>query len=300
MSTSLFRESARPSWAVWASALVVAASAACASDDTPRVDVQVQLELPESVALGEPLELRLLWTPASEFEAPVDDYQIFVHMIDPDGNILLQDDHYPPRPTSQWRGGQTEDYRRWYDPPSTLEAEYLDFVVGLYSPDSRARVRDAAGNWTEGALVHRMMVRADDISGIPLYMEGWHPPERAAESGPLEPREWRWSQETSRAVFTNPRKDAVLHLRAHGPFDEVGMQQAVLRIGDNEVANLAIDGADEFLERIEIPASAMGDDEWLELNLEVTPALVPQELDPSSLDDRHLGLQVFSMYLSFS
>ena len=101
-------------------------------------------------------------------------------------------------------------------------------------------------------------------------------------------------------MFTNPHKDAVLHLRAHGPSDEVGAQVVVLRIGDNEVANVAVNGADEFLERIVILASAMGDNEWVELNLEVTPALVPQELDPSSQDDRELGLQVFSMYLSSS
>ncbi len=301
MSTSLVREGARPARIVCALALVATVAAVgCAADETPQVDVQVRLDLPESAALGEPLDIGYEWTPASDFGAPADDYRIFVHMIDPDGNILLQDDHYPPQPTSQWRGGQAEEYRRWYDPPNTIEAEYLDFVVGLYSEDTAARVRDAAGDWAEGVQVHRMGVRADDVSGIPLYMEGWHPPEQVEDLGPPEPREWRWSEQTSRAVFTNLRKDAVLHLRAHGPFDEVGAQEVVLRIGGNEVANIAVTGADEFLERIAIPASAMGDNEWVELNLEVTPALVPQELDPSSLDDRQLGLQVFSMYLSSS
>ena len=301
MPTPLFRERPRPALTVFALALVAAvASAACAADETLQVDVQVQLDLPESVALGEPLDIGFVWTPASEFGAPADDYRVFVHMIDPDGNILLQDDHYPPQPTSQWRAGQVEEYRRWYDPPNSIEAEYLDFVVGLYSADMRTRIRDTDGDWVEGVQVHRVTVRADDVSGIPLYMEGWHPPERVEEPGPREPREWRWSQQTARAVFTNPHKDAVLHLRAHGPSDEVGAQVVVLRIGDNEVANVAVNGADEFLERIVILASAMGDNEWVELNLEVTPALVPQELDPSSQDDRELGLQVFSMYLSSS
>ncbi len=298
MPTSLFRERPRPARIVFAVALVVAlTSAACAEDETPQMDLQVQLDLPESVPLGEPLDIGFVWTPASEFEAPADDYKVFVHMIDPDGNILLQDDHYPPQPTSQWRAGQTEEYRRWYYPPNSLEAEYLDFVVGLYSPDNRTRVRDADGSWAEGVQAHRMTVRSDDVSGIPLYMEGWHPPEQATEP---EPREWRWSQAQSRAVFTNPRREAVLHLRAHGPFDEVGAQVVVLRIGDNEVANVAVNGADEFLERIVIPASAMGDNEWVELNLEVTPVLVPQEIEASSQDDRELGLQVFSLYLSSS
>lgn len=299
MPTSLFCECPRPARTVFALALVAALiSAACADDTTPQMDLQVQLDLPESVPLGEPLDMGFAWTPASGFEAPADDYKVFVHMIDPDGNILLQDDHYPPQPTSQWREGQAEVYRRWYYPPNSLDAEYLDFVVGLYTSDTRTRLRDADGNWTEGVQAHRMTVRSDDVSGIPLYMEGWHPPEQQTEP---EVREWRWSQETSRAVFTNPRKDAVLHLRAHGPFDEVGLQTVVLRIGaDTVVASIEVGGADEFLERIEIPTSAMGDNEWVELNLEVTPALVPQEIEASSQDDRQLGLQVFSMYLSSS
>ncbi len=298
MPTSSFRERPRSARTVCALALAVAlVSTACADAGTPQLDVRVQLDLPDSVPLGEPLDIGFAWETASEFEAPADDYKIFVHMIDPDGNILLQDDHYPPQPTSQWRAGQTEGYRRWYYPPNSLEAEYLDFVVGLYSPDSRARVRDANGAWAEGVQVHRMTVRSDDVSGIPLYMEGWHPPEQVAEP---EAREWRWSQENARAVFTNPRKEAVLHLHAHGPFDEVGAQAVVLRIGEDEVASVAVSSADEFLERIVIPASSMGDNEWVELNLQVTPALVPQEMDPSSQDVRQLGLQVFSMYLSSS
>ncbi len=298
MSTSLFRERPRSARTVFALALTAAiVSAACANDETPQLDVQVQLDLPDSVPLGEPLDIGYAWTTAGEFEAPADDYKVFVHMIDPDGNILLQDDHYPPQPTSQWRASQAEEYRRWYYPPNSLEAEYLDFVVGLYSPDTRTRVRDASGEWAEAVQVHRMTVRSDDVSGIPLYMEGWYPPEQVVEP---EPREWRWSQETARAVFTNPRKDAVLHLRAHGPFDEVGAQAVVLRIGDSELASVEVSAADEFLERIVIPASAMGSNEWVELNLQVTPALVPQEIEPDSQDDRQLGLQVFSMYLSSS
>ena len=92
----------------------------------------------------------------------------------------------------------------------------------------------------------------------------------------------------------------MLHLRAHGPFDEVGTQAVVLRIGDGTVVNIDVSSADEFLERIAIPAAAMGENEWVELNLEVTPVMVPKEIEASSMDDRQLGLQVFSMYLSSS
>ena len=36
---------------------------------------------------------------------PMDaDYTVFVHVVDGQGNIVLQDDHDPPTPTSKWRG----------------------------------------------------------------------------------------------------------------------------------------------------------------------------------------------------
>jgi len=69
-------------------------------DQIRRVAVEPTVQLPESVALGEPLHFEYTWTPASEFTAPKDDYKIFVHLLDPQGRIVLQDDHYPPEPTS--------------------------------------------------------------------------------------------------------------------------------------------------------------------------------------------------------
>jgi hypothetical protein len=30
------------------------------------------------------------------------DYTVFVHVVDGQGNIVLQDDHDPPTPTSKW------------------------------------------------------------------------------------------------------------------------------------------------------------------------------------------------------
>jgi hypothetical protein len=95
-------------------------------------------------------------------------------------------------------------------------------------------------------------------------------------------------------------KDAVLHLAAHGPFDEIGAQTVIVKVGEQELATIDVTDPANFMERIEVPASAMGDGEWVEVTLEVAPVLVPMELDPESQDDRRLGLQVFMLYLSSS
>jgi len=270
--------------------------AACGSPESPRVDVELTLDMPESVPLDEPLHMTYTWTPGDEFEAPMDDYQVFVHAIDGQGNVVFQDDHYPTEPTSQWGTAQPQSYDRWVYAPSGLEVDRLDFVVGLYAPDGRVLLRGDAGTWTDAVEAHTLEVRVDDMSGVPAYIEGWHP----AEGVSPEARDWRWSEGMARVAFTNPRRDATLHLTAHGPFDEVGPQVLVLRVGETEISRFDINSAQEFSERIEISAAAMGDDDWVELTLEVSPVLVPKDLDPESADERMLGLQVFRLYLSSS
>lgn len=271
-----------------------AAAAACGSAEAPRVDAEVAVDMPDSVPLDEPLHVAYTWAPGAEFEPPAEDYQVFVHVLDAQGNIVFQDDHYPSEPTSQWAPGQSQDYERWLYLPAGLEVDRLDFVVGLYSPDGRALLRGDAGTWTDAVAAHTLEVRVDDMSGVPAYVEGWHAAEVLSAGG----RSWRWSEGTARAAFTNPGRDATLHLTAHGPFDEVGEQLLVLRIGEAEIATFTVDSALEFNERVEIPAAAMGEDEWVELTLEIAPVLVPKDLDPDAADERTLGLQVFRLYLS--
>lgn len=279
-----------------AACLALVTLAACGgSGDAPRMAVEPSVDLPGSVPLGEPLDMGYTWTPGDEFTPPAEDYQVFVHMIDPQGQIVFQDDHYPPEPTSQWSVGTPLEYRRWVYPPEDLEVEFLDVAVGLYAQDGRAMILEGE-EWVNAAPVHRLEIRADDLGGIPVFIDGWHPQEETPESL----SSWRWSQGVAHAVFTNPSRDAVLHLRAHAPYDEVGPQTVVLRIGETEVGRFETTSADDFLERIEISAEAMGDNDWVELTMEVSPVFVPQELDPASQDDRTLGLQVFKMYLSSS
>jgi hypothetical protein len=261
----------------------------------PRVDVEPLIQLPDSVPLGEPLDVGYQWVVSDGFTAPAEDYQVFVHFLDPQGEIAFQDDHYPPQPTSQWQEGVTPEYRRWVYLPEELEVEYLELVVGLFSADGRVDVRSGS-EWTDSPSVHRLEIRADDMSGIPVYMDGWHASEQKPEGGPP----WRWSEDVAHAIFTNPGRDAVLHLRAHAPYDEVGPQTITLRVGDTEVASFEVTTSDDFLQRIPIPAAALGTNDWAELTLVASPVYRPQEREPTSSDERVLGLQVFNMYLSSS
>jgi len=143
-----------------------------------------------------------------------------------------------------------------------------------------------------------MQVRIEDQTGLPVYMDGWNGEEQVGDSP--EGR-WRWTEGSARVVFTNSRRDAVLHLRAHGPYDELqGPQSVVVSVEGQEVTSFEVASADAFLRRIDLPGPALVDKDWVEVAIQVDPVLVPQQMDSTSADQRRLGLQVFQLYLSSS
>jgi len=89
---------------------------------------------------------------------PLDtDYTVFVHVIDKDGRIVLQDDHEPPTPTSKWQGLVTytrmvplEQWQATKDKRTVnialAEGRYA-ICVGLYDKDGgrKAQLRMGPG-----------------------------------------------------------------------------------------------------------------------------------------------------------
>ena len=72
-------------------------------------------------------EISLTWKAES---TPEEDYSVFAHLLDADGNILSQDDNAPRLPTSYWRWGESFTTFHRFDP----EYNMLDYrvAVGLY------------------------------------------------------------------------------------------------------------------------------------------------------------------------
>lgn len=290
------RGASSPRHLLWISLLLSAVTvAACGGEQLERqVDIEPSLELPESTPVGQPLELAYRWVPGPEFNSPSDDYHVWVHLIGPGGEILMQDDHFPPLPTSQWSPGEEVSYSRWLYPSSDVRPDYIDFYVGLYDDEGRIAVK-SGGEWNGRPNVHRMYVRADDVAGLPVPFEGWFDEELVASSDDR----WSWMEKRAVAAFGNPRGPAILHLRAHSPVVEIGGPQIVrVSIGDVELASIEVTEQTSFEERIEIPAEALGEGDWVEVTIEVDKTFTPADLDPASSDTRELGLQVFGLYLA--
>jgi len=276
--------------------------AGCGGEELGRtLDATVTLDLPDSLPAGSPLDIGFTWTPGPGFETPADDYRVFVHVVDPDGNIVEQDDHFPPLPTSQWTAGEPVTYRRLVYPAPDFRPDYVDFYVGLYDGreggEQVATMRDSG--FHNRPLVHTVVIRGDDQGGLPVPVEGWNEKEVSLSAESKHHQQWQWMRKTGVVAFGNPRGPSTLHLRAQSPVDFLGGPQTVtLRIGDREIAEFEVSDGAPYLQRFEIPADALGDGDWIEITLEVNEAFVPAQIDSESADTRELGLQVFSIYLA--
>ena len=96
---------------------------------------------PTGVAL--PVELR--WQAET---SPAEDYHVFVHLVNSEGQVVAQSDGQPAmwtRPTSGWQAGEfiTDRHGLWL--PPDLPAGGYQLRLGLYEPDSGQRLPLASG-----------------------------------------------------------------------------------------------------------------------------------------------------------
>ena len=94
-----------------------------------------------------PCAVPLIWR--AEAETPVD-YRVFVHLVDETGAIVAQSDAAPAgwaRPTTGWLPGEYVLDTHTLTLPETLPDGPLSLRVGLYDPDSGARLTTGAADF---------------------------------------------------------------------------------------------------------------------------------------------------------
>jgi hypothetical protein len=231
------------------------------------------------------------------------DYRVFVHVKTPDGQILWNDDHDLPVPTSQWIAGQTIHYTRLrfvpVDPPYVGDARV---EMGLYRVGEDARLvlsgaEPADRDGTSRAyLVGTLQLQPPSENIFVVYKTGWHPMEFAPEDAS---RSWQWSQKSGVLTFQNPRTDVTLYLQYAARADLFGSapQQITIVSAGQPVATLTADSSLVALRRVPITAAQLGPNDWAEVRIDVDRTFVPSQLPAGGRDDRELGLQVYQAFI---
>ena len=285
---------------IWSAILLTTLAAACARvDDAPPVATPSLTLNQRDAPIGSPMELTYRFAVAADAPAFAEDYWVFVHFIDSNGELMWTDDHQPPTPTRAWTPGATVEYQRTMFIPKFPYVGDARVEMGLFSPASGERL-PLAGE-TDGQRAYRvaaftMRLQTDNL--FVIFRDGWHDAEIGGDGSG---REWQWSRKQATLAFRNPGRDVRFYLEADQPgtaaFSEP--QRVELRIGDAVVDAFSVPvGGASVIRRVDIPASRLGAAETVEMIVSVDRTFVPAEVPIlKSSDPRELGLRVFRAFV---
>jgi len=291
-------------------ALVTVPSLACAvlaagvsgcsrADSAPPVATVSFTASKTRIPLGSPIELTYRFDVAPD--AKIDqDYRVFVHVLRDDGTTMWNDDHDPVPPTSQWKPGQRIEYTRTRFIPAFPHVGQATVVAGLYRENDRLPLQgsDPADRespsraYKVGTL--ELLPSSENI--FIIKKSGWHPSEFAPENITLE---WQWIQKVATLSFRNPRKDVTFYIEYDARTDVFSdqPQQVTVYSGDQAVKTFAATSSAPTLERIPITAAQLGNNEMVELRIELDRVFVPAKLPSGGRDARELGMRVYNVFV---
>lgn len=267
---------------------IVAPACSRKSEEEPPVATVAVSMSRDRVAIGSPVKVTYRFDVAQG--ARIDgDYRVFVHVLDPDGEQLWNDDHEPPVATSKWQGGQRVEYTRTVFVPNYPYIGEAHVRVGLYSSERRLPLAGNEVTRREYAVAKfQLLPQSENI--FLIYKDGWHPAEVAADNPASE---WQWTQKVATISFRNPKKDATVYLEYDARIDLfTPPQQGVLRIGDQTIGSFPASSKDLALLTFPVTAAQFGTGDMAELVLEVDKTFKPGNTDP-----RELGIRVFHAFV---
>ena len=273
---------------------VLLALSACSSFDSADPVAAMTFEVNTThVPVGSPVEATFSFAvlPEAVFE---EDYWVFVHFLNDEGDLMWGADHAPPRPTSEWAPGDRVEYTRTILVPLYPYLGDADVHMGLYSLEEGTRLPlegDDAGQRAYRVGQIRMLPQAENVRL--RYPSGWHGLEYDATG-----IQWRWSEKVGVITFDNPRQEAVAYFHLGSPeWWDAEPRTLTLSIDDRVVDRVDIPAGD-IVSKIPLSTTILGSNDVIDLRLEVDQTFVPaQRPDPSSIDTRELGVRLLGAYV---
>ena len=225
------------------------------------------------------------------------DYRVFAHIKDSDGERIWDDDHNPPVPTSQWEPGQTVQYTRTIFVPVFPYIGDATLEIGLYSTTGEEKRLSLNGE-NVGQLAYRVArleLQPQTENLYSVFKEGWNMVESPQQNSLVE---WQWTKKEAVLAFKNPKKDATLYLDLDSPGSPFDWQQVQITLGGHVIETFTVTPKDRLMRKIKLPAAQMGSDEMSEAHIMVDKTFTPAQLNPgASKDMRVLGVRVFHAYV---
>lgn len=279
-----------------AACLLTAAACSKQADTSPPVAAPAVTLSSDAAAIGSPVDVTYKFTIPGGAPAITDDYTVFVHFVDRDGELLWTDDHTPTPPTRQWKPGTTVDYTRTIFVPKAQYVGEAHVDLGLYLPKTGARLPLAGQDvGMRSYRVATLTVKPQAENTFVVFKEGWHNTEIG---DPRSGIEWQWSRKAATLTFRNPKRAATFFLQCDQPVAGLPAQHVDVTIGSATVDSFDLMPGRRELRRIALMPEQMGSADTLDLKLTVDRTFVPSSLPQlKSSDSRELGIRVFRAYL---
>jgi hypothetical protein len=271
---------------------LLAASISCGrkSDNEPPVATPSLTLSHDKVPIGSPVKLTYKFVVAPDAKFTTDDW-VFVHVLDPTGELLWTDDHLPAPPTSSWKPGQTVEYTRTVFVPNYPYIGEASVRLGLYDRVTTNRLTlNAPQVGRKEYLVSKFQLQPQSENIFLIYKDGWHPAEVATDNAASE---WQWTKKTATISFKNPRKDSTFYLEFDARTDLfTPPQQVTIKLGSETIATFAADSRDRKLYTFPITAAQLGTGDMSEIVLDLD-----RTFSPGNGDIRELGIRVFHAFV---
>jgi hypothetical protein len=264
-------------------------------DATPVATPSVTLSR-DRAPLGSPVDITYKFVVAdgAKFD---EDYRVMMHVVDTDEEMLWTDDHNPPKPTRQWKPGDTIEYTRTVFVPVYPYVGQATIQVGLYSTASGKRLPlkgETLGQHAYKVASIQLQPQTENLPAV--FKEGWHPAEVVEHNTSIQ---WQWTKKDAVLMFKNPRKDCIFYFDADNPGTVLNeTQQVELTLNGQPLDTFTLEPKVQVLRKIPIKADQLGNAENGEIHISVdktyVPALVPAA---NNRDPRELGIRVFHAFV---
>ncbi len=233
----------------------------------------------------------------NEFSTIDSDMSIFVHFWrKKTKEMIVQDDHLPPKPTSSWKTGDTINNSRTIFIPRFFNEYAFDYkkeetvrlTIGLVDPKSPEQ---------KIILLQQDMIieSASDIAPAIFHDSGWHQPEIDPKAEKPEESKWRWTTQKAVCIIENPKKKHDLRISGRLNTELLSDQTVTLKINDT-VLDQFIPELYNFSKIYTIAPEMMGELDEFQLSIETDKTFTPSQASPDSKDDRELGVQIYFLY----
>ena len=239
-------------------------------------------------------DIQYTWKTDSSFVKIEQEMQVYVHFWHKN-NLLLQDDHIPEVPISEWDADQEYVYsRRVYIPefidefdPEFKGEETLRLSVGISSPYDRT-------DETQQEIFEKRLKVLPPPLDTPekIFENGWYDLEINPDAFLGQ---WRWTAKEARCIIDNPKRDALLVIKGGVNLDALEDQKVIIKINDR-ILDEFIPDESYFEKSYNIKKEMVGEGEQFFLTIATDKVFVPADMLPNSKDKRELGLQISFVY----